>query len=137
MCVPEGGLEPPIFGLGDRRLIHWATRAPIMPNHQNSPPHLPPSPLSLTTNFSKLRPNFLAPVSSENCAFVKGSSLSAGREFKFQGRSSGVHVGCYGGSSSSSHRVCYADTTTTFRGCLELPTLFLFCTISHSLNTGC
>ena len=25
--VPEGGLEPPIFGLGDRRLIHWATRA--------------------------------------------------------------------------------------------------------------
>ena len=22
-----GGLEPPIFGLGDRRLIHWATRA--------------------------------------------------------------------------------------------------------------
>ena len=25
--VPTGGLEPPIFGLGDRRLIHWATRA--------------------------------------------------------------------------------------------------------------
>ena len=23
-CVPEGGLKPPIFGLGDRRLIHWA-----------------------------------------------------------------------------------------------------------------
>ena len=21
-CVPTGGLEPPIFGLGDRRLIH-------------------------------------------------------------------------------------------------------------------
>ena len=29
LCVPEGGLEPPIFGLGDRRLIHWATRAPL------------------------------------------------------------------------------------------------------------
>ena len=28
--VPEGGLEPPIFGLGDRRLIHWATRALLM-----------------------------------------------------------------------------------------------------------
>ena len=27
MFVPTGGLEPPIFGLGDRRLIHWATRA--------------------------------------------------------------------------------------------------------------
>ena len=27
VVVPEGGLEPPIFGLGDRRLIHWATRA--------------------------------------------------------------------------------------------------------------
>ena len=27
VIVPEGGLEPPIFGLGDRRLIHWATRA--------------------------------------------------------------------------------------------------------------
>ena len=26
-CLPSGGLEPPIFGLGDRRLIHWATRA--------------------------------------------------------------------------------------------------------------
>ena len=25
--LPSGGLEPPIFGLGDRRLIHWATRA--------------------------------------------------------------------------------------------------------------
>ena len=25
--IPSGGLEPPIFGLGDRRLIHWATRA--------------------------------------------------------------------------------------------------------------
>ena len=25
--LPTGGLEPPIFGLGDRRLIHWATRA--------------------------------------------------------------------------------------------------------------
>ena len=28
--VPMGGLEPPIFGLGDRRLIHWATRAVCM-----------------------------------------------------------------------------------------------------------
>ena len=27
VCIPTGGLEPPIFGLGDRRLIHWATRA--------------------------------------------------------------------------------------------------------------
>ena len=27
VLVPTGGLEPPIFGLGDRRLIHWATRA--------------------------------------------------------------------------------------------------------------
>ena len=29
MFVPTGGLEPPIFGLGDRRLIHQATRAPV------------------------------------------------------------------------------------------------------------
>ena len=29
MCIPTGGLEPPIFGLGDRRLIHWATRASL------------------------------------------------------------------------------------------------------------
>ena len=27
--VPTGGLEPPIFGLGDRRLIHWAPRAEL------------------------------------------------------------------------------------------------------------
>ena len=27
--LPTGGLEPPIFGLGDRRLIHWATRADV------------------------------------------------------------------------------------------------------------
>ena len=27
--VLRGGLEPPIFGLGDRRLIHWATRASL------------------------------------------------------------------------------------------------------------
>ena len=27
IVLPTGGLEPPIFGLGDRRLIHWATRA--------------------------------------------------------------------------------------------------------------
>ena len=28
--LPTGGLEPPIFGLGDRRLIHWATRADVL-----------------------------------------------------------------------------------------------------------
>ena len=27
--IPTGGLEPPIFGLGDRRLIHQATRASL------------------------------------------------------------------------------------------------------------
>jgi hypothetical protein len=30
--LPTGGLEPPIFGLGDRRLIHWATRAFVTPS---------------------------------------------------------------------------------------------------------
>ena len=29
VSLPTGGLEPPIFGLGDRRLIHWATRADV------------------------------------------------------------------------------------------------------------
>ena len=34
--VPEGGLEPPIFGLGDRRLIHWATRALLTNSMENA-----------------------------------------------------------------------------------------------------
>jgi hypothetical protein len=51
--LPTGGLEPPIFGLGDRRLIHWATRA------GNRPTALlvtnrPPPPLSPAKNSGRL-----------------------------------------------------------------------------------
>ena len=69
MFVPTGGLEPPIFGLGDRRLIHWATRAP-MSNHQNPPSHAPRLHWMTTKFASNQKPILSLAFPPKKCAYV-------------------------------------------------------------------
>ena len=102
--VPTGGLEPPIFGLGDRRLIHWATRAP-MSNHQNPPSHAPRLHW-MTTKFASNQKSILSLAFPPKSLLMLRASVNGGKEERVQISrsipSGAVHVGCGSSSSSSS-----------------------------------